>query len=178
MATRRSTAESPFGYRVVGTLEEWLVGGALSYWVVFLPAKMQSQAPFAAKKKVRIRGRVGGPSGKPVTLAWQVKQGRHYLLFGRSTAKALGITLGDSVTVEFDVVDDAIVDVPPELREALRQEPEWRKRWAALTPGKQRGIAHLVAKVKSPELRAQRAVDILRGLEDGIVPGPPRRRSS
>ena len=176
MSQKRS--EARFDHVFAGKLEELLIGGTMSYWVVFLPASLQKKAPFSAKQRLRMRGVVGGVKGKPVSMAWQLSGGRHYLMFGKATAKSLGIALGGKVEVAFRLVDETAVDLPEELAEALSQEPGWEKHWAALSPGKQRGVAHLVAKIKSPELRAQRAVDLLRGLEEGIVPGPPSRARS
>jgi hypothetical protein len=117
----------------------------------------------------------GSANGAAVAMAWQLSGGRHYVMFGRALAKKLGLALGTQVSLAFDLVNDDEVDVPPELKEALRQEPDFRKAWKKLTPGKQRGIAHLVRTVKDPDRRAQRAVDLLRDLERGVVPGPPRR---
>lgn len=172
-----------FAYVFEAVLEELSIGkeasNAMRYWVLFLPARLQKVAPFAAKKKLRMRGIVGGAGhtgGKPVSLAWQVANGRHYVMFGRAAAKSLGLTLGKKVEMAFDLVPDDDVDLPEELREALEQEPTWKTLWSELTPGKQRGLAHMVRGLKNPDLRALRAVDLLRGLEDGVVPGPPKRR--
>lgn len=179
MAAARRADRAPkkdYAFAFEAELEELLIGGTMSYWVVFLPPSLQKRAPFSAKKKLRMRGVVGGPGGRPASMAWQLSGGRHYVMFGRATAKSLGLALGQRVALAFDLVDDDDVDIPEELRELFAQEPDWRKLWAALTPGKQRGLAHMVRSVKSPELRAQRAVDVMRAVEEGNVPGPPRRR--
>lgn len=178
--TRAKKAGFPYAFE--GVLEELAIGrdpsNAMRCWGVFLPAALQKRAPFSAKKKLRMRGVVGGASGKPVSLAWQVSNGRHDVMFGRGAAKSLGLALGETVELAFDLVSEHDVDLPDELREALDQEPTWKELWSALTPGKQRGLAHMVRTLKNPDLRAQRAVDLLRGLEDGIVPGPPKRARS
>lgn len=179
MAVARRAERAPrrdHDFAFEAELEELLIGGTMRYWVVLLPPSLQKKAPFSAKKKLRMRGVVGGPGGRPVSMAWQLSSGRHDVMFGRATAKSLGLALGQRVALAFDLVDDDDVDIPEELREAFAQEPQWRKLWAALTPGKQRGLAHMVRNVKSPDLRAQRAVDVMRAVEDGNVPGPPRRR--
>jgi len=80
------------------------------------------------------------------------------------------------VRVEFDIAGEDDVVVPPEIREALRQEPAYRKPWAALSAGKQRGLSHMVAKVKSDEGRALKAIEVLTAVVEGNIPGPPRRR--
>lgn len=170
MAARKPTRA--FRYELEGILEELKIGGTMSYWVVFLPASVAAKEPFTELRRLRMKGLA---NGVPVAMAWQLSGGRHYVMFGRALAKKLGVVLGSNVTLAFDLVGDDEVDVPPEMREALRQEPAWRSAWKKLTPGKQRGIAHMVKSVKDPERRAQRAVDLLRDLERGVVPGPPRR---
>jgi hypothetical protein len=167
-----AVASKSFDYTIRVALEELLIGKTMSYWVLFLPRKLQDTEPFAARKRMRMRGTANGQS---VSLAWQLSSRRHYVMFGRTAAKALGIALGQQVELAFSLVSDAEVLVPEELAEALRQEPSWRKAWRALTPGKQRGLCHMVNTAKDPERRAQRAVDILRAVEAGNVPGPPKR---
>lgn len=162
-------AKPLFEHVFTGKLVELLIGGTMRYWVLFLPASLQRKPPFAAKKKLRMRGVVGGVHGRPVSMAWQLSGGRHYLMFGKATAKSLALKLGGKVEVAFSVVDDDVVDLPEELAEALTQEPEWSKLWAALTPGRRRGIAHLVRMIISPDLRAQRAVELVRALEEGTL---------
>ncbi len=168
------TKRSTFDHTIEGRLEE-VDYGRMTYWVVFLPPRLEAQRPFLEQRKLRMRGEV---AGRAVSLAWQLKGGRHYVMFGKTLAKALGLVPGSKVSLSFSLVPDDEVDVPAELREALRQEATWQSLWRALTPGKRRGLAHLVGKVKSPDLRAQRAVELLRSLEDGVVPGPPPRRRS
>ncbi len=172
MATRKT--KRAFQYDVEGLLEELKIGGTMSYWVVFLPASIAAEGPFSERRRLRMKGLANGTA---VAMAWQLSGGRHYVMFGRALAKKLGIALGNKVTLAFDLVDDDEVEVPPEIREALRQEPAWRAGWKKLAAGKQRGLAHLVNGVKDPERRAQRAVDLLRDLERGVVPGPPRSKS-
>lgn len=109
-------------------------------------------------------------------MAWQRSGGRHYVMFGRGAAKALGLALGDRIRLEFTLVSDTVVDVPPEIRELTRQDRELGAVWKALTPGARRGLGHLVRSVRSPELRAQRAVDLLEAARRGELPRPPRRR--
>jgi len=168
-------AKATFDHSIRASLEELLIGKTMSYWVIFLPRNLQEKDPFGARKRLRMRGVV---NGKSVSLAWQLSSGRHYVMFGRAAAKSLGLTLGHTVEMSFSIVSDAEVEVPDEIREALRQEPSWRKAWRALTPGKQRGLCHMVSSVKDPLRRAQRAVDVLRSVEAGNVPGPPKRRAS
>ena len=118
----------------------------------------------------------GTLAGVPVSLAFQRAEGRRYLLVGRTLEKKAGLKIGAKVEVIFALAGLDKVDVPGEIKEAIRQDPAWKKLWRALTPGKQRGLSYLVSSAKNPEIRAQRAVEIFRQLEMGKIPGPPRRR--
>lgn len=161
-----------FAFTFDGRIEE-LDYGRMVYWILRLPRPIASRAPFDAAKKVRFVGRIGG---QKVALAWLSDARGHYCMVSKAVARAAKVTVGSRVRVEFDVAAEDDVEVPPEIREALRQEPAFRKPWKALTPGKQRGLAHMVAKVKNDDARALKAVAILTAVAEGNVPGPPPRR--
>lgn len=91
-------------------------------------------------------------------------------------AKRIGASPGTRVHVAFDVVDDDEVVVPEEIEEAMRQEPNWAALWEKLTPGQRRAASHRVSSAKNESIRADRAVQIFRDLEDGRAPGASGRR--
>jgi hypothetical protein len=150
--------------------------GRMVYWAVFLPRALASLAVFAGGRPVRMRGRVGGTAGGDVALAWQRKNGRRYILISKALAKQIGASPGTRVHVAFDLVDDEAVVVPDEIEEAMCQEAEWRALWKKLTPGQRRAASHRVSSAKSESIRADRAIQIFRDLEEGRTPGPPARR--
>ena len=150
--------------------------GRMVHWALFLPAALARRAEFGGGRPVRMRGRVGGPAGTDVALAWQRKDGRRYILISKALAKQLAVAPGARVHVAFDLVDAEEVVVPSEIEEAMCQEPEWRALWKALTPGRQRGAAHLVSSAKTEMTRADRAIRLFRDLEEGRMPGPPPRQ--
>jgi hypothetical protein len=151
--------------------------GRMVYWVLRLPKALQNQAPFKDRKRVRMEGEI---SGVPVRLAWVVDAKGHYLMLGRSTAKRAGLGVGSTARVRFKLVGDDAVEVPAEIREALRQEPSWRAPWRALTPGMQRSLSYLVLRMRTEEKRAQRAVEVLEHVAAGtatqLVRRPPRSK--
>lgn len=77
-----------------------------------------------------------------------------------------GVSIGQRVRVTL-VPDESPIgmELPPELEAVLEQEPAAARRFAALTPGRQRGIAALVLRVKSSERRIEKSLAILRALE-------------
>lgn len=147
--------------------------GNAQFLFIHLPDHLQALPAFAAPGRRRMKGTV---AGVPVHRAWQpTREGRRYLMLSAAIARQAGLSPGDPVAVSFSLVDDDHVEVPAELREALRQEPAWRRLWAAQTPGRQRGIAHHVDSARSPETRAARAVEALERLEQGLPVGRRRR---
>ncbi|RYE93807.1 MAG: DUF1905 domain-containing protein [Myxococcales bacterium] len=169
---RAASADAPT-YTFTAPLEAEQLGNA-QFVFIHLPDHLQALPAFAAPGRRRMKGTV---AGVPVHRAWQpTREGRRYLMLSAAICQQAGLSPGDPVTVSFSLVDDDHVEVPAELREALRQEPAWRRRWAAQTPGRQRGIAHHVDSARSPETRAARAVEALERLEQGLSVGRRRRR--
>ncbi len=80
------------------------------------------------------------------------------------------VAIGDEVKVTLAPDKSPMgMELPPELEAVLEQEPKAAKRFMALTPGRRRGIAALVLRVKSSEGRAEKAVAILRAVERGTT---------
>nr|WP_141917970.1 YdeI/OmpD-associated family protein [Klugiella xanthotipulae] len=80
---------------------------------------------------------------------------------------ATGLAVGDPVEVTLEV-DDAprVVEVPPELAEALAADPVAAQAWAALSYSHQRQHAEPIAAAKAADTRArrvQKTLAILRG---------------
>lgn len=178
-SVKRESVKAPkkkFAYAFEAPLEVLMIGNGtrkVRYLVVNLPAQLQRKAPFSEKKRLRMRGTI---DGHEVARAWQVAHGRHYMMIGATVVRTIGAVPGQRLAIAFDVVSNDDVAVPKEITEACDQEPAWRELWSKLRAPDQRRLVYLVESVRSPELRAQRAVDVMRGLEDGVVPGPPPRR--
>ncbi len=84
-----------------------------------------------------------------------------HLVVGLSLLKEAGVKLGDqvSVVIEPDPDPDSI-DICDELLIALEQDPDAKKRWDELSPGKRRGIAYHVSSAKREDTRIKRALDM------------------
>lgn len=79
---------------------------------------------------------------------------------------ASGLAAGDAIEVTLEV-DDAprVVEVPPELAEALAGDPEAAAAWQKLSYSHQRQHAEAILDAKAPETRArrvQKALELLR----------------
>lgn len=93
-------------------------------------------------------------------------EGKAYVSINSKRMKEIGVECGDhvSVTLTADTSEYGI-DIPEELAELFKQDPEGKKRFDMLTPGKQRYILNYVATVKSPQLRIDRAFLLISNLK-------------
>jgi len=93
-------------------------------------------------------------------------EGKAYISINSKRMKQLGVEQGD--TVDISLTEDKSefgVDVPEELVELFKQDPEGKKRFDQLKPGMQRYILNYVAIVKSPQLRVDRAFMLISNLK-------------
>jgi hypothetical protein len=142
--------------------------GAYDYTVVFLPAEIAAELPFAESSRLRMEADV---SGLQVKAAWQPASGRWYVMLPKGPLKEAGLAVGSHVEVSFRLVPQDHVDVPPELVDRLASEPTMQAAWQALTAGKQRAFAHMVGGAKMASTRAAR-VDAVQAMLLGDAPLP------
>lgn len=127
--------------------------GTYHYTVVYLDPSLHAVLPLDRHARLRIEADV---SGLPVKGAWQPARGRWYLMLPKDGLKAADLRIGSSVEVSFRVLPQDDVDIPDELAALLSAKSRVRKAWERLSPGKQRGLAHMVASAKRAETRAAR----------------------
>ena len=93
-------------------------------------------------------------------------EGKAYISINSKRMKEVGVGFGDSVDVILTEDNSEFgIDIPEELAELFRQDPEGKRRFDLLTPGKQRYILNYVATVKSPQLRIDRAFLLISNLK-------------
>jgi hypothetical protein len=146
--------------------------GRYHYTVVYLPAEIAARLPFESSPRLRIEADV---SGVAVKGAWQPSGGRWYLMLPRAPLKQAGLGVGAPVEVSFRLLPQDAVELPPELAAMLASDAAARAGWAALSAGKQRGLAYQVASAKRPDTRAARLRQV-RGILLGELPEPWKRR--
>lgn len=132
--------------------------GTYNYTVVYLDAELHDSLPLKEHPRLRIEADI---SGVPVKGAWQPSGGRWYLMLPKGPIRQAGIAIGTVVEVAFKVLAQDDVDIPPELSAALQIKPKARKTWSALSAGKQRGLAYMVASAKRPETRQARVQQVI-----------------
>lgn len=89
-------------------------------------------------------------------------EGRYFIMLSKTALAALGLETGQRVEVTlYEDPDPLGAEMPEELRVLLDQNPDFAKRFEALTDGGKRTIIHGLLRIKSPEKRIEKAVDWL-----------------
>ncbi|MEL7499995.1 MAG: YdeI/OmpD-associated family protein [Planctomycetota bacterium] len=138
--------------------------GRYGYTVVYLPQELKSQLPFDKYPRLRVRGEY---CGLPFENAWQPSGGKHFLIISKKKMKQCGLKVGDPLWVDFEVMDQDFVQLPPELERAVFARARLEKKWKELTPGKKRGFAFWVDSAKRPQTRQQRVDDVVEMVQAG-----------
>ncbi|MBA4240222.1 MAG: hypothetical protein C0448_05825 [Sphingobacteriaceae bacterium] len=98
-------------------------------------------------------------------------EGKAYISINSKRMKELGVEMGDNVNVILtEDTSEFGVDVPEELTELFKQDPEGKDRFDLLKPGMQRYILNYVNTVKSPQLRVDKAFTLISNLKN-LTPG-------
>jgi uncharacterized protein YdeI (YjbR/CyaY-like superfamily) len=93
-------------------------------------------------------------------------EGKAYISISSKRMKEAGAAYGDMVQVTLrEDQSEYGIDMPEELAELFRQDPEGKRRFDLLTAGKKRYILNYVATVKSPQLRIDRAFLLINNLK-------------
>ena len=142
-----------------GTVEpmEW---GKATYTVLRVPDDVVT----ALGRTRRVEGEI---NDHPVNLALTkapVIDGI-FLWAGKSLLDDIGIEPGERIEVRLRPAPDDLVEVPAEVTNALRSAG-LSDAWAALTPGKQRGLLHQVTAAKRPDTRTRRIDALLAAVKD------------
>lgn len=133
-------------------------GRQVFYNVLFLPADIEPQLPFAQFPRLRVTGEI---ADVPVRGAWQpVGDGRRYFIVSPKVLRATDFGVGDLVEMRFSIDDQDYVEIPDALSEALETDAPLAEAWRALTPGKQRFHAHRVMSAKTAPTIAKRLAEV------------------
>lgn len=94
-------------------------------------------------------------------------EGKAYISINSKRMKDLGVGMGDMVDIILtEDISEYGVDVPEELTELFKQDPEGKRRFDLLKPGMQRYILNHVGVVKSPQLKLERAFMLISNLKN------------
>lgn len=92
--------------------------------------------------------------------------GAGWVGLNKARMKVLGVSKGAVVLVTLSADKSKYgLPMPAELKEVLKQDPEGRRRFQGLSPGKQRNILHYVGNHKDSDRRVDRAVVVIQNLK-------------
>jgi hypothetical protein len=92
--------------------------------------------------------------------------GDAYISITNKRMKELGVACGDEVKLVLKEDESEYgMEVPEELNELLKQDPEGMRRFKKLSMGKRRYVIFYVSQVKSPNKRLERAVLLITNLK-------------
>ncbi len=87
--------------------------------------------------------------------------GNYFMTVNREVCRKYGLEVGDSVQLDLRPDDsDYGMPVPPEAAELWNLDPEAREVFHSLSPGNQRNLLYQIDKLKRPESRAKKTVQI------------------
>jgi hypothetical protein len=96
--------------------------------------------------------------------------GDYYIYVGKALLKTLQPFHNKAFSITLAADDSPYqFDMPEELAEVLATDPEAHQCFHALTPGRQRGLMHLVSMVKSVDKKIERALRIAEKIKAGIT---------
>ncbi len=96
-------------------------------------------------------------------------EGKAYISINSKRMKELSVGEGDTVNIILtEDKSEFGVNVPEELDELFKQDPEGKRRFDVLKPGMQRYILNYINTVKSPQLRVDKAFMLISNLKNLI----------
>ena len=135
---------------------------------ILLPEKIIF--PFLKKKQKRVRVEAHF-EGKTIHLhaAIQRRGEIHYMMFGKSNQKALGIFPNDYFQLQFFEDDSKYgVEISEELEAVLYSDQEAFQIFESFTAGKKRGIIYMISRYKVSQTRIDKSILLCENLKRGI----------
>jgi hypothetical protein len=138
------------------TLENWAEG--MDYCAVPVPAKITET--LGTHAAVLVSAQVNDSAPFKVSL-FPVGGGKHYIRIKAKVRKETGTQTGDTVRIQFTVLDRGDVTYPADLLAALRAAGATAA-FKALTPGKQNFIIRRIDEASKAETRQKRIQDAVK----------------
>lgn len=139
----------------------------LTYKVLFMPPKFETELPFKKYPRLRVEGEIAEVA---VRGAWMpVGDGRRYFIVSPEIKKQTGFDVGDVVEMRFRIDDQDHVDIPVGLQRALRGDDKANARWDTLTAGKKRMFTFHVSSAKTAPTEARRVSEAMEAIRRGIT---------
>ena len=96
-----------------------------------------------------------------------IGDGNGYIMLSKEKYKKLKLNNEEAFDIELTKDESEFgMPMPEELVEILNQDPEGKKRFIELAPGKQRNIIYYTGKIKNQQLRIERAWQFIGNLKN------------
>ncbi len=116
--------------------------------------------------KVRLLCKINNNESFPCA-AMPIGDGSGFLMLSKEKYKKLNLNNEEEFNIELTKDESEFgMPIPEELEEILNQDPEGKKRFIELAPGKQRNIIYYTSKIKNQQLRVERAWIFIRNLKN------------
>ena len=163
-------------FKFQATLES---GGNKLFWtIVRIPEKFSKS--LKSRGQARIKGTINGFEFR--SSLFPDGEGHHILLVNKTMQKGAGATAGATARLEIEAdTEKRVVEVPPELHRALRQDKAVLRYFESLSNSIRRDIARWVGEAKQQDTRLRRASEIaerLMQVMDGEREPPPVLRAA
>ncbi|WP_203296624.1 YdeI/OmpD-associated family protein [Luteirhabdus pelagi] len=127
--------------------------------------------PFAIVKKPRVKV-TATHEAKTLEFhaALQKRKGDFYITFGKRHQKELGISANEpfSIQLQEDTTEYG-VHMPKELEAVLESDPQAYEAFKELTDGKKRSLIYHIKRIKTSQIRIDKALLISENLKAGIT---------
>lgn len=147
-------------------LESWTEG--MDYCAVPVPAAITEA--LGTKGPVLVMACINDSAPFQVSL-FPVGGGQHYIRIKAKVRKEANTKVGDRIEVRITVLDRAQVDIPEDLKNALRAEKA-EESFKLLPPGKRNFIVRRINEAAKPETREKRiqeALEAAQGAAQSLV---------
>lgn len=133
-------------------------------WGRHIKVSIEIVQPFLLAQKKRVLCSVKGSS--PIHCALlSLGNGEWFINLNKAFCNENNLRLGEKVKIEIEIDRSKYgMEMPEELEVMLNQDGPASTYFEALTPGKQRGLIHFVASIKSSDIRIRRAVVVAKHL--------------
>ena len=105
------------------------------------------------------------------------QNGETLITLGKSTLKQAKINPEEEVTLYLEVDETEFgYEMPEELKEVMRQDPEGEKAFLELKPGLRRSFLHYIVSAKTVDTRIKRSLKLIDNLKQGIISAGSHRQ--
>ncbi len=143
-------------FNFIGRIES-IDMGRMAFNVIFIPDDIIANLPIKKYPKLRLDLVI---EEVPLNLALHPHDGRKYIIISNKLIRQEKLEFSERVDVQFSIADQDYVYIPDSLKEELDMNKHFKKKWDALTKGKQRTHAHRVASAKQHVTQLKRIKEI------------------